>query len=193
MTRNFKPYTGQGEGLPVVRLIMVISSLSPLLLLWTITGFGCISDAIFIPIAASVVVISHLIIWYRFRRSIRLNDKHPFTVDRVEDNRQFVLVYLLATLLPFYRGEIDGIRDVVATLFALGIIVFLFMRLNLHYVNIGFVILGYRIYTVLPPREIQNASTSQPLILITKRRNIQSNTNINAYRISDNLYWEKPS
>ena len=193
MIRKFKPYTGQGEGLPVVRLIMVISSLSPLLILWSITGFGSINDVIFIPIAASVVAISHLIIWFRFRRSIRLNDKHPFTVDQVEDNRQFVLVYLLATLLPFYRGEIDGIRDVVATLVALAIIVFIFMRLNLHYVNIGFVILGYRIFTVNPTGKFRGTSATQKIILITKRRGFPPQTNVTAYRISDDLYWERPS
>ena len=190
MNKSAQHQVVKQDGLPWVRFFMVISSLSPLFLLWAIRGVTPISDSILIPSTFFVIIGSHFVVFWRFRITKKRNDKHPFVTGKIEDNQHYVLVYLLATLLPFYRGEIESLRDIFATFAGLVIIIFIFMRLNLHYMNIGFVALGYRIYTISDPKLPNLDSTGLRIILITKRRTIDEGTSLTAYRISDTVYWE---
>ena len=110
----------------------------------------------------------------------------------VEDNRHQVLVYLFATLLPFYREEIGSFRDLAAMAIALAFIVFLFWRLNLYYLNVLLAVFDYHIYTVGPSADDNPYSGKERFILITKRRHLSTGESVNAYRLSNSVFLERP-
>ena len=184
-----KPTFIRTGGLPFVRFFMVLTSLSPLFLLWAIRGVDPIPDKIFIPVCLCTILISHIVVWLRFRIVKNQNSKHPFTVGRTEDNRHHILVYLLGILLPFYRGDIDTMREMYAAIAALIVVVFIFVSLNLHYINIGFILLRYRIFAIYPSHKGHNPN-SAPIILISRRTTVKEDTTLMVYRISDTVYWE---
>ncbi len=74
---------------------------------------------------------------------------------------------------------------------ALIFIVYLFWRLNLHYMNIFFAILDYRVFTVSAPQDENPYTGREPFVLITRRRNVVRGDRIVAYRLSDTVYLER--
>lgn len=119
------------------------------------------------------------------------NDVRSLTAGTSEDHRSHVLAYLFAILLPFYRQELESTRDLAAMGVALVFIVFLFWRLNLHYMNIIFVLFSYRIFTISSPQDGNPHTGREPFVLITRRRNVPPGEHIVAYRLSDTVYLER--
>lgn len=178
------------EGLELARLLMVLSSLSPLFILWAVRGNDLIPDRYFIGACAFMVVVPTTFLLWRIHTAQRENDKRELTIGASEDQRSHVLVYLFATLLPFYREELATCRDLMAMILALAFIVFLFWRLNLHYMNVCFAIFGYKVFTVSPPRDENPYTGREPFILITCRRSLLPDDRLVAYRLSDSVYME---
>lgn len=118
------------------------------------------------------------------------NDKRNIAIGSVEDRRSYVLSYLFATLLPFYREELETCRDLFAMLAALSFIVFMFFHLNLYYLNILFPIFGYQIFMIWPPVDENPYAGREPFILITDRRYLTSGKNLIGYRLSNTVYLE---
>lgn len=179
------------EGLTGARVFMVLSSLSPLFALWAIRGTSLIPDGCFITACAIFVLIPYGVLWHRMRKAYRENDRIPKVMGYAEDNQSHILVYLFAILLPFYREEIETYRDLAAMVVALMFIVFLFWRLNLHYINILFALSGYRVFTVFPPPSDNPYSSQESFVLITFRRSLTRNMEFDPYRISNTVYFER--
>ena len=93
-------------------------------------------------------------------------------------------------LLPFFPIDTGTWRDFVALISALAFVVFLFWHLNLHYMNIVFAIGGYRVFTILPPKDDNPISGRASLVLITHRTSLLSGERVVAYRLSDTVYFE---
>jgi hypothetical protein len=93
-------------------------------------------------------------------------------------------------LLPFYTTSLSDWREFSATLVAICFIVFLFWNLNLHYMNVLFAALGYRIFTVYPPQDDNPYSGKESIVLITRRTTLFPGQQITPYRLSDSIYWE---
>lgn len=93
-------------------------------------------------------------------------------------------------LLPFYAADLDSWRDMATALVALTFIIFLFWHLNLHYMNILFAAFGYHVFTIYPATETSPLSGNDSLVLITKRVTIPDGEKINAYRMSNTVYFE---
>lgn len=178
------------EGLRIARLLMVLSSISPLFVLWAIRGNTLVDDWYLWLFCVFMIVVPNGFLWLRLKTAIRLGEKRELTVGSAEDHRDHVLVYLFAILLPFYSEQVDTWRNLLSTLFALGFIVFLFWHLNLHYMNLLFAARGYRVFTVYPPANANSLSGRSSIALITRRVAIPSDTRINAYRISNTVYLE---
>ena len=123
----------RGERLRFARLLMVLSSLAPLFVLMAIRGNCLFPEVYFVAACLALAILPSMFLWWRVRNARRQNDTRPLVTGPTEDHRGHVLVYLFATLLPFYREEIGNYRDLLAMCAALGLIVFLFWRLNLHY------------------------------------------------------------
>lgn len=180
----------RGEGLKIARLLMVLSSISPLFILWAIRGDGPIPDHWFIGFCALMVVVPNAFLWLRIWTAKKQADKRELTVGTADDNRDHILVYLFAMLLPFYSEELGTWRDLVAVLAALAFIVFLFWHLNLHYMNLTFAARGLRVFTVYPPADGSPLTGKASHAVITRRVSLASGDRIIAYRLSDTVYLE---
>ncbi len=178
------------EGLNVARLLMVMSSFSPLFVLWAIRGNCLIPDMYFIGLCTLMVVLPNGFLGWRILRSRSLRETREIVVGKAEDHRNHILVYLFAMLLPFYEAASDNWRDFFAVLAALSFIIFLFWHLNLHYTNLIFAILRYRVFTVYPPEDDNPLSGKEGQIVITRRTIMLPKDRIFAYRISDAVYLE---
>jgi hypothetical protein len=67
--------TVHGEGLKVARLLMVLSSVSPLFVLWAIRGSKLLPDRYLLTFCAVMVVLPNLFLWLRIRTSQKLQEK----------------------------------------------------------------------------------------------------------------------
>lgn len=179
------------EGLKIARVLMVLSSISPLFILWAIRGNKLVPDLWFIGFCALMVVLPNTFLWLRIRTAKAKNDKREIVVGAADDHRDHILVYLFAMLLPFYSEDIGTVRDLASTLAALAFIVFLFWHLNLHYMNLLFAALGYRVFTVSPPADGNPLTGKSRCAVITRRVNLSPGNRFDAYRLSDTVYWEE--
>jgi len=182
--------SGHREGLRAARLLMVLSSISPLFILWAIRGNSLIPDRYFIGFCVLMVVIPNAFLWLRVGTARRLEDKRELTVGKADDHRDHILVYLFAMLLPFYSEDLGSWRYLGSALAALWFIVFLFWHLNLHYMNLLFAALGYRVFTVYPPADENPLTGKLSHAVITRRVSLASGERLIAYRLSDTVYLE---
>jgi hypothetical protein len=180
----------QNEGLRVARLLLVLSSISPLFVLWAIRGSKIVPDCYLLSFCALMVILPNLFLWLRITAAKKHQVRRELVIGLAEDHRDHLLVYLFAMLLPFYPIDTGSWRDFAALISALGFVVFLFWHLNLHYMNIVFAIYGYRVFTILPPKDENPISGRISLVLITPRTSVLSGERIVAYRLSDTVYFE---
>lgn len=185
------PSRTQHEGLKAARLLMVLSSISPLFILWAIHGNSLIPDRYFIAFCGLMVFAPNIFLGLRIRTAKKQDDKRDLAVGTADDHRDHILVYLFAMLLPFYSEDLGRWRYLGASFAALGFIVFLFWHLNLHYMNLLFAVLGYRVFTVYPPTDGNVFTSKTRYALITRRVSLVSGDRIVAYRLSDTVYLEK--
>jgi hypothetical protein len=178
------------EGLKIARLLMVLSSISPLFILWAIRGNRLIPDGYFVSFCALMVLVPNVFLWVRIQTAMGLQETRDIDIGSAEDHREHLLVYLFAMLLPFYTEDIGTWRNLSAVLVALGFIVFLFWHLNLHYMNLLFAVFGYRVFTVYPTPDNNPLSGKASLVLITRRVNVAPGERVVAYRLSDTVYFE---
>src|SRR5581483_2284355 len=181
---------GNREGLKTARLLMVLSSISPLFVVWAIRGSPLIRDLYLVGGCMAMVVVPYTFLWLRIWTARRLNERRELSAGSAEDHRDHLLVYLFAMLLPFYPVDLASMRDLIAILVALAFVIFLFWRLNLHYMNLLFLLLDYRVFTILPPKDENPLSGTDAFILITRRTSIADGSLLNAYRLSDTVYFE---
>ncbi len=178
------------EGLKAARLLMVLSSISPLFILWAIHGNNLIPDRYFVTFCTLMVVLPNTFLWLRIQTAKKQADKRELTIGTADDHRDHILVYLFAMLLPFYSEDLGSWRHLSASFAALGFIVFLFWHLNLHYMNLIFAALGYRVFTVYPLADGNPLSGKVRQVLITRRVNLAPGDQLVAYRLSDTVYLE---
>lgn len=182
--------TTHHEGLKVARLLMVLSSVSPLFILWAIRGTALIPDVYFLMFCGLMVIVPNAFLFLRISTAKKNRESRALVVGTAEDHRDHLLVYLFAMLLPFYADTLATYRALSAALAALGFIVFLFWHLNLHYMNVVFAVLGYRVFTLYPVADANPLSGRTTYVLITRRVCLSAGEHITAYRISDTVYFE---
>jgi hypothetical protein len=178
------------EGLQVLRLIMVLSSMSPLFILWAVRGTGPVPDQYFLPVCIGMAALPTLLLCLRIQTAQRANDCQVKTVHRADDHRDRILVYLFAMLLPFYSVKLNDWREFSATTVALIFIIFLFWHLNMHYMNLIFAARGYRVFTVTPDPH-DPVGSKVPFVVLTKRSALPDGTKLETYRLSDTVFIEK--
>jgi hypothetical protein len=101
-----------------------------------------------------------------------------------------LLVYLFAMLLPLYTANLANERELYAVAAAFVFIVVLFWHMNLHYMNIVFAALGYRVYTV--EMAARKGVPGSSVILLSKRTaSPPAGSSIDGLRISDTVFVEK--
>jgi hypothetical protein len=180
----------RGEGLKAARLLMVLSSISPLFLLWAIRGNKLVGDRYLFPFCAAMLLLPNMFLWLRIRAAVTLQERRELAIGSAEDHRDHILVYLFAMLLPLYPIDMGTWRDFAALLSALAFIVFMFWHLNLHYMNLLFAVFGYRVFTISPPKDGNPLSGRVTQVLLTPRISLEPGDHIVAYRLSDTVYFE---
>jgi hypothetical protein len=178
------------EGLGFIRFMMVLSSISPLFILWAIRGNTLVSDKYFLLFCSIMVIVPNIFLGLRIWTTRKLQEKRDLVVGKTEDHRDHLLVYLFAMLLPIYAVNFNSWRELSAALAAVGFIVFLFWHLNLHYMNLIFAILGYRVFSVFPQDNTNPLSGRDNFVLISRRTDVQMGERLTVYRISDTVYLE---
>jgi hypothetical protein len=173
------------EGLPFVRLAMIVSSLAPLFFLWAVRGVHPIPDKWLVPGCVALIVIPNMILLGRLWIARRRQEKQTIAIDAADDHRDHLLVYLFAMLIPLFDANIGNPRDSAATLVALVFVIFLFWHLNLHYMNVLFALFGYRVYTVCA------SSGARPIVLLARRTMPITGTKLQAYRLSNTVFIER--
>jgi len=93
-------------------------------------------------------------------------------------------------LLPFYSEDLGNWRYLFSSVAAIGFVVFMFWHLNLHYMNLGFAVRGYRVFTVYPPNNKNPHTDKSGWVVITRRVGLSPGDRIIAYRLSDTVYME---
>jgi hypothetical protein len=176
---------GVREGLPFVRLSMIISSLAPLFLLWAVRGINPIPDVWLIPVCLGLVVVPNAVLLARLWIARRRHDQRTISVASADDHRDHLLVYLFAMLIPLFESNIGNARDSAATIVALLLVIFLFWHLNLHYMNVLFAVFGYRVFTV------QDGEGTRVLVLLSPRTVMPRGAKVEAFRLSNTVYIER--
>ena len=181
---------GHPEGMRLARLLMVLSSISPLFILWGIRGNSLIPDSYFLSFCGVMVIVPNLFLWLRVRTVRKLKEKRELVIGTAEDHREHLLVYLFAMLLPCYTADLGTYRDLAAALAAVGFIVFLFWHLNLHYMNLFFAVFDYRVFTVNPPADNNPLTGKVSQVLITRRTLVLPGERLVVYGLSDTVTLE---
>lgn len=185
------PSSTHSEGLKAARLCMVLGGISPLFIFWAIQGSRFIADRWLVAFCAVMVIIPNAVLFLRLRTAKTQADKRVLTVGTSDDHRHHILVYLFAMLLPFYSADLESWRSLSAAFAALVFIVFLFWHLNLHYMNLVFAVLGYRVFMIYPPTDSSRLTGKTHHTVITRRVSLSPGDQLTAYRLSDTVYVEE--
>ena len=180
----------QQEGLALTRLLLVLSSFAPLFLLWAVKGTSLIADIYFLPFCCILAGGPTAILWCRIHIARKRRDQHELLLGPPEDKSSYLIGYLFAILLPFYRQDVETWRDFAALWIALAFIVLLFWSLKLHHLNILFLTRGYRIYSIGPRNEDDHLGKGGDWTLLTRRETVREGLPVTALRITDALYLD---
>ena len=186
---------GANEGLGLARFILVWSSLSPVFLLWAIRGVEAVEDIIWIPICLILFLLPTLILYWYFRRAKKSENVKTISVCTSKDQREHLLTYLFAMLIPLFDANLRGLREIVAISIAFLFIMFLFWHMRLHYMNLLFAIWGYRIFTV----EAKLGTTEKDRLsdrlvtyaIISRRHYLPEGEALTGYRLGGNVLVDR--
>ena len=175
-------------GFSFARLVLVASSLSPLFVLWGIRGTSSVSDLYWVPFCCFMFIVPNAFLWVIIARARSSNNNIAFKIRSSKDQREHLLVYLFAMLIPLYDANMGAGRDLFAVLAVLLFVIILFWHLNLHYMNIFFALKHYQIFTV----EVQmGAGADSPSIatyaVISKRQRLEDGATLVGLRMGGNV------
>ncbi len=180
------------EKLGIVRFMMVLSNFTPLFALLAVRGI-CIKgvsfdiDTLLIPICFGLIVLPNVVLILRIViAKINVGTKTIVTKN-VRNQKENILVYLFAMLIPLYQTQISSERELISLIVAFVFLFFLFWHLNLYYMNIFFALAGYYVYLIEPSDQ---DSIKKPLIILSKSNFLKNNQSIKGLRLSNSIYME---
>lgn len=189
------PRATAGEGLGFVRFVLVWSSLSPVFLLWAVRGVTPISDRLWIPTCVFLFILPTAILCLVFRRARANQNEKTIVVESARDQREHLLTYLFAMLIPLFQATLTAVRDIAAISIAFLFVMFLFWHMRLHYMNLIFALCGYRIFTV----EARGGTTSKDregerlvtYAVISRRHYLVNGEPLTGYRLGGNVLVDR--
>src|SRR5260221_6880056 len=99
------------EGLQFARFLMVLSSFWPVFVLWGIKGTDLFDRETWISICAAFIVVPNFILWCRWRIAKRNKEVRALQAVEIRDQREHVIVYLFAVLLPLFDANQYDVYD----------------------------------------------------------------------------------
>lgn len=161
--------------------------MSPLFILMAIKGVGIIPWEIYFPTFLGLAIFPNIFLFVRIKIAKRTNDRKRVQIVASTDNREHLITYIFALLLPMFQTNVTTEPDLYAALCAVIFITYIFMHMDLYYMNFFFALFGYRIISIKPD-SASRFSISH--VLITKRRAIPNNLDITPLRLTDFLLFE---
>ena len=151
---------------------MVLASFWPLFVLWGLKGTATsvISHGHWALICAVLALIPNLVLYLRYTLARRDGDTRTIRVVTAQDQRDHVIVYLFAVLLPLFDANQNNGWDLIALIFAFLVVVVVFYHLNLHYLNLAFSFRGLRCYTVVTEVLGDGGRKERELVVVLTRR-----------------------
>lgn len=168
-----------------IRFILVLACMAPLFVLMAIRGIGVIAWEWYFPGFLALAVLPNMYLAFRMWQAKRLNDRKRITVDAVTDNREQLITYIFAMLLPLFQSSVSTENDLFAALAATLIVIFIFGHMELYYMNFVLAFAGYRIVSV---RGSGQFGVSH--VLITKRTSFPAQLQLTPLRITDFLLFD---
>lgn len=163
--------------------------MAPLFLLMAIRGLGAVPWEVYFPSFLALAILPNAYLLLRILVAIKQNDRKLVRIVGVTDNRDQLITYVFATLLPLFQASVATDQDLYAALCALLLLVFVFGHMELYYMNFFFALAGYRVIS-LRPDAAQSASQVDH-VLITKRRQLPVGQELQPIRVTDFLLFDK--
>lgn len=168
-----------------IRFILVLACMAPLFVLMAIRGIGVVPWEWYFPAFIALAVLPNVYLAFRMWQARKLDDRKRITVEDVSDNREQLITYIFAMLLPLFQSSVSTENDLYAALAATLIVIFIFGHMELYYMNFFLAFRGYRIVTL---RGSGQFGVSH--VLITRRPTFPPNLQLNPLRITDFLLFD---
>jgi hypothetical protein len=172
-----------------IRFILVLACMSPLFILLAIRGMGSIPFVFYFPACLFFAIAPNLYLLYRIYIAKKNNDRKNITIHAHSDNKDQLLTYIFAMLIPLYQASFSSINDLYAALCALIFVIYIFYHMELYYMNFWFALFDYRVLTIEADPSTSIFSTKH--VLITKKKTIIKDSTITPLRITDFLLFDK--
>lgn len=176
-----------------LRFAFVIASFTPLFLLLGIKGNSYLTDKDLWWIVAPVVFLPNFLLYLRWRLVQKDGQTFELQIRDSVDNRESLVIYLLAVLLALYGVTPENGREWAAYGLTILFVILLFWMANLHHLNVIFNLAGYRTYTVTFDVFGANGMRSNKAVLLSKRLQPPTSGPILCYRLSHDVFIEKSS
>lgn len=94
-----------------IRLMLVLACMAPLFILMAIRGVGIVPWEIYFPSFIGLALIPNLILVFRIFVAIKNNDRKRIRVTNSTDNREQLITYIFAMLLPLFQSSVSTEQD----------------------------------------------------------------------------------
>lgn len=167
----------------VPKISLFLSSYIPLFVVFGITQCQSIGAWAWTPCGFSVSALLMVIAWMRFSRS---KAKETMQVMKAKSKDSEVIAYLFSYVLPMagLKWSDPGGKASLIVFFIM--ISVLYINSNLLYINPTLNCFGYHVLDI-------ELSTSNDIILITKKNRISHGSSLYAHRITNGIYLEAQS
>lgn len=172
-----------------LRFVLVLACMGPLFLLMAIRGLGSVPWEIYFPAFLGLAIIPNLYLALRIVFSVKRNDRKLIRVGVATDNREQLITYVFATLLPLFQSSVSTDQDLYAALCALLLIIFVFGHMELYYMNFFFALAGYRVLSLAPDHHAGSNQVGH--VIITKRRSLPPGLEMQPIRVTDFLLFDR--
>ena len=130
--------------------------------------------------AGAIIIIGYFC--YNVKRSISIASKKrrapDIHIEKIQDKSTDNTFYASSYILPFIIPNFKDPIDIITIFVMLGIILILFMRLNLYSVNIVLVLLNYKTYKVV---------TNRREIILVSKSYLTENDHVKSYDLDSNF------
>jgi hypothetical protein len=162
------------------QLALFLSSYSPLFVVFALLNSFGGGFSSWLCLALAAIGLGLLVVLYKVARRFSPSDLNV-TSSQVRDGD--AIAYIATYLVPFAAVAVTTPRERGALGLFVLLIAVLYVRSELFYINPILALVGYRLFQVTTPM-----GTS--VVLLTRKRFLQSNITLSARRLSDYVYWE---
>lgn len=168
----------------IAKCLLVLTSLSPVLGVVAINQFA--HDKPWTSWSKWLVgaFLLMTLCWALLRYAKKNAQKHLFCIEEFDRRDQEMLIFLFAYLLPFVRSEtVAFASEWLTSIFILGIIILVIVRIGAFHFNPVMRLLGYRFYAVKNREGISN-------LLISKTDLRKSGQEVRTVRLASDVYLD---